>query len=233
MAVYHMTYSPEMEEVCLYFDAPCPLRCWGCITDFRPLDCHLEEVGVPNPPLALDELLGILEGIKIRRVLFLGKEPSVDPHLLALLDFFKAKKTHTVLITNGWEVIGGVDEVCLSIKALTPHLFKAYTGGSDPSRILENFKIYAKSRVKLRAESVLIPGLIDPEEISRIAHFISGVNPGIPYRIDAYIPHPGDIYRAPTHGELRMAKRLAKRHLKKVSILHSSVKRLWNVERIY
>ncbi|RLA99211.1 MAG: hypothetical protein DRG55_08195 [Deltaproteobacteria bacterium] len=235
MAVYHITYAPEVKELYLYLDAGCPMRCWGCITEFYPLDCHMASPGgAPRGPLPVEEALRAVEPLEVKKALFLGREPTVDPDLPRLLKALKARGVHNVLITNGWRVLTeGVDEVCLSIKAVTPRVFQAFTGLEDPRRVLENFRRYASTGVLLRAESVLVPGLVEQPEIGRIARFIAGVNPSIPYRIDAYLPHPGDSYRAPTLRELQEARERARRYLKEVTILHSGVRQLWSVERIY
>ena len=235
MAVYHITYASEAEELYLYLDAGCPMRCWGCITDFYPLDCHLASPGgPPRPPLSAEEALRVVKPLEVKRAFFLGREPTVDPDLPHLLEAQKARGVHNVLITNGWRVVTeGVDEVCLSVKAVTPRVFRTFTGLEEPQRVLENFRRYASAGVLLRAESVLVPGLVDPPEIGRIAQFIAGVDPSIPYRIDAYLPHSGDSYRAPTLRELQDARERARRYLKEVTILHVEVKQLWSVVRIY
>jgi len=79
----------------------------------------------------------------------------------------------------------------------------------------------------------LVPGLIDADEIERIAEFIAGVDPEIPYRIDGYIPMENDVYRRPTVAELEEARRRAEKHLKKVSILHHGMRPRYAVRRIY
>lgn len=233
--VYHITYAPEVREAYFYLDAGCPLRCWGCITDHYPTDCHLDEPGgAIRPPLKAYEALEAIDPYQVEKAFFLGKEPTVDPDLPILLSSLKGRGCHNVLITSGWEVvIEDVDEACISIKAVTPEVFHAFTGRRDPWRLLENFKRYVQSPVLVRAESVLVPGLVDGEEIEKIAQFIAGIDPDIPYRIDAYLPHPGDSFRAPTREELQRAKEIASRHLKTVTTLSSDTKQLWRVVRIY
>ena len=66
-----------------------------------------------------------------------------------------------------------LDEICVSVKAVTEALFREFTGVSDSQRVLSNFRrYYEDARVKLRAESILIPGYIDWQEIEKIASFI-------------------------------------------------------------
>ncbi len=79
------------------------------------------------------------------------------------------------------------------LKAWSEELHIALCGVSN-KRTLENFKIlaqYAEKRPSptfLVASTLLIPGYIDKEEISRIAAFISSLNPDIPYALLAFHP---------------------------------------------
>lgn len=235
MPVYHITYAPEVKELYLYLGAGCPLRCWGCITDYYPTDCHLSDPGgPPGPPLRTEEVLKTIAPYEVRKAFFLGKEPTVDPDLPVLLSALKDRGSHNILITVGWEVVTkGVDEVVISIKAVSPEAFFAFTGRRDNKRLLENFRRYVDSPLSVRAESVLVPGLVDEGEIEEIAKFIATIDRCIPYRIDAYLPHPGDRFRAPTRAELERAKGRASRHLTMVTTLSSDTPQLWRVERLY
>ena len=91
-----------------------------------------------------------------------------------------------------------------------------------------------KSKVKARAESIFIPDYIESKEIEKIAQFIANINPEIPYRIDGYIPYSSkDRFRRPTKNQMEEAKKISKRYLKNVSILHSKMKVRYKVERVY
>ena len=84
MAVYHITYAPEVKELYLYLDAGCPMRCWGCITEFYPIDCHLASPGPPSPPLPAEEALRAIEPLEVKKALFLegahgGPGPLLPP----------------------------------------------------------------------------------------------------------------------------------------------------------
>ncbi len=79
------------------------------------------------------------------------------------------------------------------LKAWSEELHIALCGVSN-KRTLENFTLlteYTKKRPSppfLIASTLLIPGYIDKEEISRIAAFISSLNPDIPYALLAFRP---------------------------------------------
>lgn len=240
MSVYHITYAPELEEICLYFDGCCQFSCHGCITSWHPEDCHLEESnGAPKyQSLSINEGIAYLKPLPFKRAIFLGKEPTCDRDFLPLAKILKEKfSTYNIFLTNGWEYIDDktLDEICVSIKAITPQVFKDFTGKDNPKQILENFKRYVSvPHIKVRAESIFIPGYIDRDEIEKIARFIAEVDPDIPYRIDAYISYSrNDRFRRPTKAEMAEAKKISERYLKNVSILHYGINVKYKVERVY
>ena len=79
------------------------------------------------------------------------------------------------------------------LKAWSEELHIALCGVSN-KRTLENFKLLAEygrrrpSPPFLVASTLLIPGYIDREEVSRLAAFISSLNPDIPYALLAFHP---------------------------------------------
>ena len=237
MGVYHITYSPELRELCLYFDGPCNFSCHGCVCRSHPLDIHLAgRSGDVMPPISAEEVLRLVEKLDLERVIFMGFEPTVNREFPKLAKMMKLRfGSYNVLLTNGYELVEAdvLDSVCVSIKAMTEEIFRRFTGRRGSRRVLENFRRYRDLGLELRAESVLVPGLIDADEIERIAEFIAGVDPEIPYRIDGYIPMENDVYRRPTVAELEEARRRAEKHLKKVSILHHGMRPRYAVRRIY
>jgi pyruvate-formate lyase-activating enzyme len=136
----------------------------------------------------------------------MGAEPVCDPFLSRILVSLKQSKTCSfVLLTNGRKLppLAMLDEVIISIKAVTPALHRDYTG-VDNRVILRNFTEIASSKsVSLHAETVFVPGYVDEEEILRIAAFIASVDRSIPFRIDAYLPIQGLPWRVPTPKEMR------------------------------
>ena len=79
------------------------------------------------------------------------------------------------------------------LKAWSEELHMALCGVSN-KRTLENFELLAQYVEKrpsppfLVASSLLVPGYIDTEEISKIAGFISSLSPDIPYALLAFHP---------------------------------------------
>lgn len=244
MGAYHITYSPELKEVCLHFDAGCQFCCHGCIARYHPRDCHLEEKHKQNEnkSLSIKEVVAYLEPLDFKKTIFLGREPTMDPDFLPLARTLKEKfSTHNILLTNGYKYITekAINEVCVGIKAITKEIFRRFTGQDKPEKVLENFKKHYNSCIVLRTESILIPGYIDKDEIEKIAGFIASIDSAIPYRIDGYIPtgvyssDKIDIFRRPTEDEMRKVKEAAQKYLKNVSILHQGTQLKYKVNEIY
>jgi pyruvate-formate lyase-activating enzyme len=244
MGVYHITYSSKLNEICFFFDKECNFTCRGCITRFVPADYHLHEPlkQERRKAISVEDAISIVERHSFNRVIYLGFEPTVDPDFFLLAR--KMKKlflVSNVLITNGYNYVEEeiIDEVCVSVKAVSRKLFEDFTGQKDPQRVLDNLKRYDKHPGRMvRTESIFIPGYIDVEEIENIARSIAAVDRNIPYRIDAYIPiEKGSVkftgFRAPTIEELSVAKKVAQRHLNTVSILHSGRRGTGDVKRLY
>ncbi len=246
MGVYHITYSSRLGEICFFFDHRCNFNCRGCITRAVPADYHLREPEKQKrrESISVDKALDIIEGHPFKRAVHLGFEPTADPDFLLLAHSIKKRcPAANVLITNGYNYVEDdiLDEVCVSVKAVSEDLFEDFTGRKNSGQVLENLALYTKKPdCRARAESILIPNYIDMEEIEKIAASIAGVDKNIPYRIDAYIPTKepsGNIksheFRAPTADEMSAAKKIAERHLSRVSILHGGMKGLSDVERLY
>lgn len=238
MGVYHITYTPELNEICLYLDGECSFSCHGCISDWHPEDCHIKEPRqIKNKTLNIEEVISHLKPLSFEKAIFLGKEPTEDKDFLPLARILKEEfLCYNICLTNGYQLVEdiAINEVCVSIKAVTPWVFKEFTGKDDPERVLKNFKRYVnKTNLKIRAESVFIPNYIDEREIEKIACFISEVDKTIPYRIDAYIPFNNDKFGRPTEDEMNKAKIIAEKYLENVYILHKGVKVRYPVKRIY
>ena len=238
MKVYHIAYEPEYRSADIHFWTACNLKCRACYTRFEILDFGLYDDPITriadkspeSPPqqfLTLSEVMAKLEGLFLERAIFIGTEPILDPEMPQLARALHQKfGCYNVLLTNGVHLgdLSDIDEVIFSIKAASPVQHLAYTG-RDNHCILENFSLLARQGIKMQAETVLIPGLIDTAEVERVAEFVAGVDPTIPLRIDAYFPVPGCPWRAALREEVEVAAELARRHIQKVSVLTLDMKR--------
>jgi pyruvate formate lyase activating enzyme len=79
------------------------------------------------------------------------------------------------------------------LKAIDKHLHRALTGVSN-RRTLENFRLAANNSARRRspplviASTLLVPGYVDIQEVSQIAHFIASIDPSIPYALLGFHP---------------------------------------------
>jgi pyruvate formate lyase activating enzyme len=241
MKVYHVVYEPLSKSVDIHFWTKCTLACRACYTSYETLDFGLFDdpiarVACKNPEkpptkfLNLDEVLALFEGREVRSAIFLGTEAALDAAMPALAKTLHNRfHSYNILLTNGLKLadMTDIDEIIFSIKAITPQIHKVYTG-KDNRAILKNFEVLANSGKKMQAETVLIPGLIETDEITRVAEFIASIDRGITLRIDAYFPTGNNPWRAATATEVDRAAALAQKHLDKISCLTLDMKRIGN-----
>ena len=236
--VHHITYGAEAATVHMYFWG-CNMACRGCIRLLHGEDSHLSDPGDPKPArrprlLSVAEVLDVLAPYDVRRIFFLGDDASLDPALESLAQALKNRfQAEHILLTNGLLLPPHhlFDDIQLSIKAVTPALHRDFTG-VDVAPALDHFRRLHEAGVRLRSESIVIPGYIDAPEIERIAAFIASVDADIPYRLDAYIPVPGTPWRRPTPDEMAAAVSAARRHLHQVTTLHAGVGNRYEVTRL-
>jgi pyruvate-formate lyase-activating enzyme len=239
MKIYHIIYEPAFKSVDIHFWTRCNLACRACYINYEKLDFGLfddpismiAKKSVEGPPtsfLSLEKVIKLLEGKEIGYVIFMGTEPVLDPELpLLAKELHRRFNCRTAILTNGFKSssLEYIDEVIFSLKAYTDNLHRDYTGKSN-KRILENFSSVYGSGKKMQAETVCIPGYIDTAEIGNIARFISGVDTGIPLRIDAYFPVGDNPWRAATTRDVESAARAARKYLEHVSCLTLDMKRI-------
>jgi len=228
--IYHISYHEALKSAVLFFDG-CNFNCRGCLRKSVKFDCHLDHEIKGNPKfLEVEEVLEILSKVELETVIFEGEEPTLDRSLKDICKEIDAKK---ILITNGYLMPPKCfDLVEVSIKAVTDEIHRFYTGRSN-KKVLKNFvKLYERGD-KLMVETVLIPNLVDSDEIERIASFVASVDPNIPMRIDAYWPIFDKSWRAPKDEEISKAVKIAKRYLKFVNSLTGTCEIIGNVRSLY
>lgn len=235
--IYHIVHFDYDDSIYVYFDG-CNFKCKGCIMKITRWDPHLPS-DVRNKlalideekTLSLHDLQDILESFHARRAVLTGGEPTVDRDFTNVVKLLSDLNMETMLFTNGHllntELIKrledvGLDIVYVSIKAYSDFIHKHYTGHSN-KRSLENFKLLKGSKIELRAGTILIPDLIDVDEIERLSKFVASIDPNIELRIAAYVPVPNTQWRSPTKEEMTRAAEIAGKHLKNVYYTHSGM----------
>jgi pyruvate formate lyase activating enzyme len=228
--IYHITYTPATFSASLRFWG-CNMSCLGCLCKEGVYDHLLKEnrlhgttgslntIKKPERLLDLDEVLDHLSGLELRRIFLTGEEATLDPHYGEITRIFHEKfNTENVLYTNGYSMgaIKDTDVIEVGIKAISEDLHLRYTGRPVAS-IKETFRKYASSDVRLTAASILIPGLVEADEILRIAQFVASVNKDIPYFVLPYFPAGNNPWRKTEPWEVEEVVQRVRQYLTNVS----------------
>lgn len=212
MAIHKITYSEEFKRANLH-NYGCNLNCSWCLYKLE---------GKPRPEkfLKLDEIKKVLCELDIKRAHFVGGEITTCSQLSEITNFTKNELGIYTKIghSNGFYLPPeSIDAMSMSIKSLSEDFYRRYTGKSNKT-VLKNFKTIYKRGIELDASSVYIPGLVESDELSQIAEFISKIDPGIKYHITGYIPVPGVSWRSPTYTEIIQGKNAAEEYLENVNL---------------
>jgi pyruvate formate lyase activating enzyme len=212
MAIHKITYSKEFKRANLH-NYGCNFNCSWCLY-------KLEGKARPNKFLKLDEIRKVLSELDMERAHFVGGEITTCSQLSQITDFTKNELGVYTKIghSNGFNLPPkSIDAISMSIKSLSEDFYQKYTGKSNKT-VLENFKTIYRWGAEIDASSVYIPGLVEADEISRIAEFIAKIDPEIKYHITGYVPVPGVSWRSPTYDEIIQGKHAAEKYLEKVNL---------------
>ena len=237
--VYHIAYEPSFKTVTLHFWTKCNLKCRGCFCRYEKLYWNLYDdpqsqledkkpVDIPDRFLTVGEVIERLRDREVKTVLLMGVEPTIDPSLpLVARAMHQEFNSYNILMTNGMEMadLEDIDLVLFSLKAFTEEKHITYTGRSN-RQIMDNFiKVYQSGK-KLQAITLVIPQLIDTDEVGRIARFIASVDDSINFMIHAYFAVPNCPYRSATTEEVEEAVKEARKYLKDVPFRNLSFERV-------
>jgi pyruvate-formate lyase-activating enzyme len=217
--IHRVTYNPDKKSCTLYFI--------GC--NFNCVWCYWKEIyrleGRRNIRfLNTEEVLALLGRVMPERVNILSGDPDENEEFMRLpMKLKKSVGCHVGLSTNGYLLpdLDGVDHVNISLKAFDDSLHVRYTGRSNKP-CFSNLRHIHNKGIGLSASSVYIPGLIEGDEIERIAGFIAGIDDNIPYRVIGYMKVSGLPFREPDPGEVERVSLRAGRYLKNIVFSRSS-----------
>lgn len=202
-------YLAVSKRQCTVQMAGCNFNCRGCFSPAK------NSAGIQV------SLQSLLEHVPPgRRLMLAGGEPTLQAEeMIELIDALP--EHHIILSTNGSllqknliKQLSGV-EVHVDLKAITESIHQAYTGCSNKP-VLNAIKELHASSMRFEVDTVLIPGVVEAEEIERIACFLAGIDRHIPLRIIRYVP-ANNFSRRPTYEELQKARSLAEKHLYNVT----------------
>ncbi|MCX8176226.1 MAG: radical SAM protein [Candidatus Bathyarchaeota archaeon] len=235
--IYHVIFFTKRRVLGLLFKN-CNFNCLGCINKLSPWSPSLSknvQEKLKNRPLktlSLEEFKQILPQFSDSKVVLLsGQEPTLDPNLPKIIEVLNHHGLGTILETNAYCLdenkiksleVAGLDEVRVSIKAYNDEIYKYYTGKSN-KEVLKNFRFLWGSAIIPRATTVLIPGLIDKDEVRNIAEFVSSVDEGIMFTVIGYVAVPSAPWRSASVDEVIEAVNISRRYLRNVWWVHNEV----------
>lgn len=197
------TPGPErgFDNLAVFYRA-CSFNCLFC------QNWHFKEETWLEPPVSAADLAGAV-GPRTSCICYFGGDPTPQVvHSLAAARLARAERPGRILRicweTNGSVRPGYLNEMlglalesggCLKfdLKAHSLPLHRALCGVGN-QRTLSNFAAAAawfRRRPEpplLVASTLLVPGYVETEEVGRLAGFIAGLDPDIPYALLAFYP---------------------------------------------
>jgi len=233
MAFYRVTYNRKHDFATVH-NYGCTFRCPICSYKLRSGPNGTPGLAYPRPEryLSADEIKDALLSADPGSVHFMGGEPTVSKMLPEILDFVKNEMGAETMLghTNGSNLsIDDLDAANVGLKAWDEATHLAVTG-IEKSRIFGEFENAARRGMRLSANIIYIPGLVDIDQIESTAEFVAGLG-AIPFHIMGYIPVPGQPYRRPTKDEMEKARSAAEKHIPDVRYSHLSPEQVLMLER--
>ena len=207
----------------------CNFKCKGCFSIAR------DTIG---EPMTVDGLINWVKkssrayngNTLLQDAVITGGEPTLDKDFLLDL-VLKLKRSvgvkHITLSTNGYLLDrkyvmelkdAGLDGVKLDIKAYANSIHQWYTSMSNRP-VLKAARYLSESKLDFRVETVLMQGIVDVEEIERIASFLARIDSGIKYKVVKFAPGEAreKVARRPSDNEIQLAVNSASKYLRNVA----------------
>jgi len=213
MVIYRVGYDEERCRATLY-NHGCNWHCSTC-------SYKLREGFSPTRFFSTEELFGVLSSFKVEQLVILGGEPLACEGIEELVTFAKEMGAHVRIAHSNLSIAPpiGIDEIGVSLRAITKRKHLQLTGAPNTTVLANVFKVYDRG-VKMSFTTMLVPDLVDLDEVDKMAEFIAGVDTNLPLHISAFIPVPGTSLRRPTDEEMEAASLIASKHL--VNVTRSS-----------
>jgi pyruvate formate lyase activating enzyme len=195
------------------------LRLWGC--SFRCPYCSANALREPSgTEVDWNDVVAHIDGQRamLDGVVVTGGEPTGDPDLPSLLAELKDMDVAVRLDTNGSrpDVLahllaeGLCDSVALDVKTV-PARYREFSDEHDmAARVAECADMLITSDVEHEFRTTVVPGVVDPEELPRIARALRG---GQVYILQQFRPVPGLALGPYGDDVLRDAARVCSRFL--------------------
>jgi pyruvate formate lyase activating enzyme len=204
----------------------CNFKCRGCFAIAKK-ECGRNFTVEGLLELLIKSCHRVYDGL-VDDVQMTGGEPLTDPeYLFALIQGLKTLGVSEIGIsTNGYmlsEVVVerlkalNVNYIKLDLKAYSKDIHKWYTGKSN-ERILKAVKLLHKNGLNFYVRTIVIPNIVDADEVEKIAKFLSSIDVNMLYRLYEFAPEQleNKFSRKPTEEEMVKAYNAARKHLKNV-----------------
>lgn len=143
-----LTDSQLVPAVNFHLWQPCNMRCRFCFATF--LD--VKQTVLPKGHLSKNQALAVTKALcesGVRKITFVGGEPTLCPWLIDMLQLAKQKGLTTMLVTNGsrltleylQQLKPELDWLCLSIDSLNP-LINEVSGRKIPGKLAFDETLY-------------------------------------------------------------------------------------------
>jgi pyruvate formate lyase activating enzyme len=211
----------------------CTFRCPICSYKLRSGADGVPGLAYPKPErfLTADEIRSALLSVNPSSVHFMGGEPTVAGMLPEMLSFVKREmKAETVLgHTNGINLsIPDLDAANVGLKAWYEDVHLKVTG-IERNRIYGELERAARRGMRLAANMIYIPDLVDIDQLTAAARHLSELS--IPFHIMGYIPVPGQPYRRPTLDEMENVRRACREYDRDTEYSYLSPEDVLTLER--
>ncbi|RCV63055.1 pyruvate formate lyase activating enzyme [Methanophagales archaeon] len=198
----------------------CTIQFYGC--NFKCKACFAQNKTNRYTEVTPVQLITEIKQFDPGEVMLAGGEPTL--YRKELIEFIKMYDRKTILTTNGSLLDGAfisementcLNEIHIDLKAFSTKLHEWYTGCSN-QMVFDAIALLNMSDLDFEVMTVFIPGIIDTDEIEKIAEFIAGIGNKIRYKIIRYVPI-GNISRRPTEADINGAVTIAKEYLSNVT----------------
>jgi pyruvate formate lyase activating enzyme len=211
----------------------CTFRCPICSYKLKSGPNGTPGLAYPRPEkyLSAEEIKKALLSVNPSSVHFMGGEPTVSKMLPEILEFVKKDMGAETMLghTNGINLsIPNLDGANVGLKAWYEDVHLEVTG-IEKSKIYGEFSAAAKRGMKVSANIIYIPGLVDKDQVEAVAEYISQFN--VPFHIMGYIPVPGQPYRRPTLDEMKEIQRICSEHIPDIRYSYLSPEDVLSLER--
>jgi molybdenum cofactor biosynthesis enzyme MoaA len=188
----------RMVEV--YFEG-CNFECIGCV---RKRARYLPPEKAEYMSFDSESILKKIQALRPHWIVLGGYEPTIDPELSSFIEKVSRLQLNSWirLETNGSQIDmryarelkkAGLNEVYLSAYAFDEekHLYYTKRTNRTTFQAIESVKEIEDYGFRLTVSPLLIPEINGPEDIEKLAQFVSKIDPTTPFHIMPWIPLPG------------------------------------------